>query len=121
MSAPSPCDLELLYKTFWGKRNEIKELGIVVSCAIVPKDGCDPYELTKVCVDKKGNDVLRTLELPNIRLFPFFKPSSKILLRSEYVYMYEQVNNRSQSTASSGVVVTGYPGIGKTGVCSLLL
>jgi hypothetical protein len=88
MSAPPSCDLELLYNKFWGQRDKIKELGLVVNCARVPKYGCDPYELTKVCVDKNGKDVLRTLNLPNIRLFPFFKPSSKILLRSEYVYMY---------------------------------
>jgi hypothetical protein len=116
---PSVKDLKRLYEKFWGKRNQIRELGVVVTCEGVPKEGCDPYNLTEFCVDEDGNDLLRTLELPaGIKLFPFLSPSTKILLRREYVYIYKCLKScfDKRFEKYKGAVVTGHPGIG--GICS---
>jgi hypothetical protein len=118
MCCPSVEDLKLLHEIFWGKRSQIKELGVVVSCEGVPKEGCDPYNLTEFCVDEHGNDLLRTLELPaGIKLFPFIEPSTKILLRREYVYTYKNLKScyDKQFKKRKGAVVIGHPGIG--GIC----
>jgi hypothetical protein len=118
MSCPSIKNLKLLHETFYGNRSRIKELGVVVTCEGVPKKGCDPYDLTEFCVDEQGNDVLRTLEMPaGIKLFPFLRTSTKILLRREYVYIYKNLKScfDKRFEKCNGAVVTGHPGIG--GIC----
>jgi hypothetical protein len=117
MSLPDIESLELLYKAFWGRRDRIRELGIVVETGTgrTRKGGPDPYNLTEYFVDADGKDILRCLKLPGICLFPFLIPSSKILLRGEYVYIYKQLLSifESDFETCGGAVVTGYSGIGK--------
>jgi hypothetical protein len=115
MSFPDVEVLELLHETYWGQRNTFRKL-CSVRAGRIPRAGSDPYDLTKYCVDKDGKDACRFLELPGIRLFPLLRPSSKILLRSEYVYIYERLLSifESDFETCGGAVVTGYSGIGNT-------
>jgi hypothetical protein len=71
----------------------------------------DPYNLSEPYPDG-----LRTLELKGIRLFPFIFASSTILLRDEYITMYNEVVSDYQGRRGRrepGVVVTGQQGLGR--------
>jgi hypothetical protein len=113
--------LELMYDRFWGRRDRIKD-HIKIYPFPSPADRFvdepptvhDPYDLTVPY--PLG---LRTLDLPVFRLA--YHSSTTILLRDEYITMYNRlastfkaskVENRPR-TDDGGVIVTGQPGIGK--------
>jgi hypothetical protein len=101
--------LELLYDNFWGRRDRIKEH---IKIYPFPADHFidepptvrDPYDLNEPY--PLG---LRTLDLSVFKLA--YHSSTTILLRDEYVTMYNVCELKSSKLRN--VVVTGQPGIGK--------
>jgi hypothetical protein len=102
----------------WGKRTQRRQLLKVEAFRCDTAMAAADDELFNITqpFTEGDSDVMRTLETPDIDLFPCEPPHSKIILRNEYADMYNKIISLFETPgpeAPHHVIVTGQSGSGE--------